>query len=273
MVVGARNEINGVDNQPSEAPRRLKRDDLPIPVSDETWKVFEDIQKIHNMTIEFDPTWRNGKVSRNVLAQFSVNPSRFRIGIIIYCKNVTEDILAHEALHAQRIVRGHPFFLPVAFPERKTIQNLENEIQHFHIYELLTKMGFKSRQKDQERWRNGITILKTQIHKIPLQAPPYVLSVIGATNTLGGLVRGMDIRKIKKELPISLLPGISKGVQIYEELGRHDLSDSKENFKVRLSVASILGLTARDAVIERIDFLNRKRFLYDPISGNLLQVK
>ena len=90
------------------------------------------------MTIEFDPTRRNGRVSENVLTHFSFNPSKFEIGIIIYEKNITEDILAHEALHAQKLVHGHPFFIPgVAFLRNpKLIANLE-KVPNFVIPQLL----------------------------------------------------------------------------------------------------------------------------------------
>ncbi len=134
-------------------------------------------------------------------------------------------------------------------------------------------MGFTSDSKDQKNWKKGIEIMHSEITKIPTNAPQYTLNVIGATSTLGGLLRGIDIGEIRKRMPQEFCGGIDLGVQIFEEVNQYDLTNIEENFKFHIWVASLLKLTSHDTVIGKLDFHNRKRLYYDPIDGRLLTEK
>ena len=115
------NDKNNMNNKVYKEAIKLKRDNLPIKVSDNTWKIFENIQKIHPISIKIDYTYRNGMVSNNLRAQFRYILSEFEIDITIYDKNITEELSAHDALHAEMMVKGCPFFRS----EDETIANLE----------------------------------------------------------------------------------------------------------------------------------------------------
>jgi hypothetical protein len=255
-----------------EAPK-LTRTDLPIPVSDSTWLLFEQILEIENIAIDFDPTWQNGNVSRNVSSQFWFTPAKYKMGIVIYDRNISEETLAHEALHALKVLQGYPMFVPRGFPERKTIINLDNELQHFDIFERLEKMGFHARTAYRKRWREGIEYLNASMHIIPPDAPRYTLDVVGAANTLGGIASGMDIEEIRTILPTRLLGGVDKAVKIHEVSRKYDLTNNNHNFELHLRIASILELTREDVIIGIMNFENRNRSFYDPVSGKLLYTK
>lgn len=253
----------------------FERKDLPIAVCDETWNIFNKIQQIEKVKINIDTTWQNNSVSKNVKAQFLVLPSEFELGINIYdIENLNEEIFLHEILHAKYIVTSQPFFYGNKFPEQKTLANLENSIQHFFIYKKLDSLGFKinKRIKKQE-WTYGIKMLNQELLNIPPNAPTYVLETIGASLTLDGLVNGMKIEYIRNKIPQRLNNGIEKGIEIFKILKEANLSNVEDNFKIRLKIASILNLTQRDVVIGRLDFINKHRFYYDPINGELLQIK
>ena len=131
-------------------------------------------------------------------------------------------------------------------------------------------MGFTSDFSDIKNWKKGTEMMHYEINKIPANAPQYALNVIGASSTLGGLLRGIDISEIRKRIPQILSGGIDLGAQIFEEANKYDLTDKEENFKFHLRVASLLKLTSQDAVVGKLDFKIRKRFYYDPLNGRLL---
>lgn len=251
----------------------MNRDDLPIAVSEQTWQIFEDVQKIQELFLEFDLERREGTVSENVLAQFSVLPSEFKIGITIYTKNITEEILTHEVLHARRIIQGYPFFYRVSFPETKTMSNLSNDIEHISVYETLEKMGFDPRPESLKEWKKGIEILRTNLDRIPQDAPSHVLDVIGASCTFGGLIRNLDIKEIEKIIPKRIKKGVSSGLKIHDELSKYNLSNKEDNFNALISVACILKLTLKDVVIGKLDFESRRRLYYNPNDGSLVDIK
>lgn len=249
--------------------KRLNREDLPVKVSDKTWNIFEDIQEIQNLAIEFDPNRKNGTVSENVRAQYLLLPSKLQIGIVFYDKNITEEVLAHEALHVLYICQGHPFFYRNAFRITKAIENMESSIQHIHVYKILEMMGFNPKPEAQNNYLRGIEIFRKSLHKIPQHVREYELITLGAEFTLRGLVNGVDLPYIKENIPPRIKGGLTKGIEIYKELNKYNFSEKEENFKARIFVATALGLTVRDTLIGELDFRQRKRFYYDPNDGSL----
>ena len=195
------------------------------------------------------------------------------MGIVIYDADITEETLAHEALHALKVLQGYPMFVPRGFPERKTIINLDNEIQHFDIFARLEKMGFQTKANYQERWKQGIDNLKASMHIIPPDAPEYALDAVGAANTLGGLASGLELEEIKAILPTRIWGGVDKAVKIHEVSRKYDLTNNDHNFVLHLRIASILELTREDVISGIMHFENRKRSFYDPVSGKLLYTK
>jgi len=273
ILVGCIGEPKDSFPQTFKIKSPIQRGDIHIRISDATWQIFEDIQEIEPLFIEYDPTWKDGNVSKNVSAQFQYRPCDFNIGIVIYNVDISEMILAHEILHAKLIVQGHPFFYRVAFPANKIIANLENEIQHIQIYKTLSNMGFNSDSSRIKNWKKGTKIMHYEINKIPANTQQYVLNVIGASSTLGGLLRGINISEIRSRIPRIFSGGIDLGVQIFEESKKYDLTDKEEDFKFHLRVASLLKLTYQDTVVGKLDFEIRKRFYYDPLNGRLLSVR
>lgn len=261
-----RNDSTG-DNE------KLQRDELPIKVSDETWKVFQEIIKIQNIEIEFDPTWRNSTVSKNVKAQFWVLPSEFKIGINIYDKNITEETLIHEALHAKYCVNGYPCLFLNKFPVKKEISNLSNSIDHIEIFNYLENIGFNPRKDAQQEWTNSIKLLDESINRFPPNASLHVLKIMGAINTFDALVKGVNEEVIKENLHHRIIDGFDLGINIFNEIQQYDLSKIDEKFDAFIRICSILGLTKNNVVIGKLDFYNRKRSYFDPNIGLLLEAK
>ncbi|MDA2930753.1 hypothetical protein MYX84_12555 [Acidobacteria bacterium AH-259-O06] len=250
----------------------MKRDALPIKVSDQVWNLIEEIQVIEPLQLKIDLTRRNGKVSPNVAAQFRFHSSTFEIRILLYEQNLSEEILAHEVLHAWKlVVGGHPRFYRNRFFETKTIDNLEGPIQHQHIFQVLEKMGFDPIPGAKEDWERGIKILLKESEKIPLDRSQRELTVMGATYALGGLVAGLDSEQVRQAIPPRLRQGVDKAVEIHKELSKADLTTMQENFRIRRRIASILDLTISDAVIRRFDFKVRSSYAYDPVSGQQVE--
>ncbi len=266
--------VNSLCNNKKEiAPdqaERLIRENLPVPVSDQTWKVFEEIQKVQSLTLEFDPNRKDGTVSDNVRAQYFVLPSKLKIGIVLYDKNVTEEVLAHEALHVLYICQGYPFFYRNVFRITKTIENIENSIQHIHIYKALEEMGFDPKPEARKNWIEGLEVFRKSLNKISQHANEYELNTLGAELTFTGLVSGIELQDIRVNIPPRIKGGLTSGVEIYNELKKYNLSEKEDNFKARIFVASTLGLTAKDTVIGALDFRNRIRFYFDPNDRSLL---
>ena len=258
--------------EPIPKTTKLKRNDLPINVSDSIWQIFEDVQNVEHLEIQYDYSRKNGTVSENVSAQYSVLPSEYKHGIVLYTTQITERELAHEGLHSKMVVLGYPFFYRVKFPVHKSIANLENEIQHYLIYMELIELGITSKERDISSWRTGIEIMGTEIGKLPARVPDYVLNVMGATWTIGGLNRGISRDEISEKLPQRLSGGFSLGEQIYNRLREVNLLQFDENFQLHLWIASLLNLTADDLVIGTIDFQERNRKYYHPIDGRLLSI-
>jgi hypothetical protein len=259
-----------VINTAPDQSARLSRENLPVRVSDRTWKVFEEIQKVQNLTLEFDFSRKNGTISDNVRAQYLLQPSRLKIGIVLYDKDVTEEVLAHEALHVLYICQGYPFFYRNVFRITKTIENIENSIQHMHIYKVLEEMGFNPRPEARKNWIEGLAVFQGSLQKIPQRADEYELRALGAEFTFSGLVNGIDLQEIRENIPPRIKGGLTSGVEIYNELKKYNLSEKEDNFKARIFVASTLGLTAKDTVIGELDFRNRIRSYFDPNDGSLL---
>lgn len=270
---------NGSDNKYNSnrelylSVQKINRRDLPVEVSDSTWKLFKEIQCIKPLVIEYDSTRNNGKVSNNVSAQYWLLPSNYKHGINIYTTEIDENDLMHEALHAKLMVIGYPFFYRVRFPEHKTIANIENEIQHYVIYNKMRKLGFAIRTEDVTDWKNGINILVSQMEKIPSNAPEYVLNVMGAAATLGGLNRGISLIEISERLPSRVKSGLDLGVKIYSNIKETNIDNTTDIFQLHTVIASLLELSSKDLVICVIDFKNNNRKYYDPLSGRLLTVK
>ncbi len=254
-------------------PNKIERESLPIKIEDSTWQIFEDVQSVEYLEIEYDYTRKNGSVSENVSAQYWVLPSEYRHGISIYTKNVEESVLIHEALHAKLMVLGYPFFYRVRFPEHKSIANLENEIQHFIISKAMSTIGVDSKKNDIASWITGAKIMDLEISKIPSSAPKYVLNLMGATSTLAGLNRGITNEEILGRLPQRLQGGFPLGVNIYNKLLETKMLDMEDNFRFHIWLALVLDLSSKDTVIGRIDFKNRNRKFYDPRDGKLLEIK
>lgn len=257
-----------------ENKMKLNRQDLPIEVSNEIWGIFEKVQEINPISIEIDPSRQNNTVSKNVLAQFGGIPSQFEIYITIYVKDqISQDLLAHEILHAYLIVNGFPFFYRNNFPEIKTINNLENLLQHVYVFQNLEEMGFEPQKSAQESWEEGVEILKNTVSEIPDDAPTYAINTIGAMWTLEGLMAGINITDIKSKLPARFHKTIPIGGKLLEELQKYDLSKQDDSFQAHLKIAKILGLTDRDAFIGILDFKEHKRSYYSINTGNLLITK
>ena len=269
-----------IDKGSDKLPLGLGRDKLPIKVSDEvweilkdkeigeeTWQIIEDIQDINPITIKYDPTRFNGELSENIMASFAVNYKNFETYILIYSPDITEQSLAHEALHAKMMVNSYPNFHQSGnFP---VIDALDNSIQHLYIFQFLESMGLKPRIKGKQGWRKGIELLNTR--EDLADASQKVIDTAAATWTLDGLMYGVNIEEIKQIIHPGLRRSIDKGVQIYGGLREYDLSDKEEAFEARLRVASILGLTKHRIVILKMDFKEHKKYYYDPINGELLR--
>lgn len=267
------NSKSDLNSNPHKKLVKLKRCGLPIKVSDKTWEIFENIQRIQPLKIKTDPTYQNGTVSRNVKAQFVCKPSKFEIYIVIYDEDVTEETLVHEALHAKMMVKGYPFFYARYFPEKKTIANLSNDIQHLRIFRIMEEMGFTPKLQARKGWKRGIEIFNSNTDKIPLDAPDYVVNTIGATTTLSILVLGIGAEEIREALHPRYRKTVDIGIGIYEELKNYDLSNKKECFNALIKVASALQLNNNDTVIGILDFQNRERRYYSVKTGDLLVIK
>ena len=251
------------------------RDKLPIQVSDEvweilkdkeiseeTWQIIEDVQEINPITITYDPTRFGGKFSDNITASFGTKVN-FETHIFIYTTKIKEESLAHEALHAKRQVNAYPsFYQSGNFP---VISQLENSIEHLYIFQELESMGFKPRIQD--RWRKTMEISNTQDLT---DFPQEVIDTAAAAFVLDGLMYGVDMKEIKEKIHPMLRSSIDKGLRIYEELKKYDLSDKEKVFEAKLKVASMLGLTKNEIAILKMDFTEHKKHYYNPITGELL---
>lgn len=269
-----------INKDSDKRPTGLGRDKLPIQVSDEvweilkdkdiseeTWQIIEDVQEITPITIKYDPTRFNGTISPNIMASF-LTKKNFEICILIYTTDIKGESLAHEALHAKMMVNGYPnFYQSGNFP---VIDGLDNSIQHLYIFQVLESMSLKPRIKGKQGWRKGIELLNAR--EDLADASQKVIDTAAATWTLDGLMYGVDMEEIEEIIHPMFRGSIDKGLQIYEELKKHDLSDKEKAFEARLKVASILGLTKDRIAILKMDFKQHKKYYYDPITGELLLV-
>ena len=177
----------------------------------------------------------------------------------------SERTLAHEVLHAWRtVVQGYPRFYP---KNLKFIDNLDNSIQHQHIFQALEAMGFEATAEAREDWEHGVLVMNELGDKMTAGKSTRELIILGAITALDGLMVGLSPDKVRQDMLPKLRQGVDKAVEINEELRKADLTDMEENFRVRQRIASILGLTAQDAVIMKFDFKVRGTYSYDPVSG------
>ena len=243
----------------------LKRADLPITVSDQVWNLIEQVQAIEPLQLQIDHTRRDGQVSANVDAQFGFNPRTLEIGIWLYGQELSEHLLAHEVLHAWRlVVQGYPKFY---LKNLKFIGNLDNTIEHQHIFQALEAMGFEAIAEAREDWEHGVLVMNELGDRMTAGKSTRELIILGAITALDPLMVGLSPDKVRQDMLPKLRQGVDKAVEINEELRKADLTDMEENFRVRQRIASILGLTAQDAVIMKFDFKVRGTYSYDPVSG------
>ena len=255
----------------AQTEKKLERQDLLIEVSDRTWEIFEDVQRFEPIKMTFDPGRGKGKISENISAQFICSPKTFDIYIVLYSPHITEETLLHEALHAKNIVQGFPFLLGRAFPEKNTMANLENQIEHMRIFSEMRDMGFDPEAYAQKRWKSGIETIGTDaLNNIPSDTEPYVIRAIVATYALGGLVAGISSEEIKKNIPLHFADYVDTGSEIYETLKKYDLRNRAENMEARIKIGSLLRLEDRDALLCEMDFKNRKLSCYNIETGTPL---
>jgi len=249
----------------SAQKQMLKRADLPIAVRDEVWNLIEQVQAIEPLQLKIDPTRRDGTVTPNVDAQFWFNPRTLEIGILLYEPEPSEHLLAHEVLHAWRtVVQGFPRVYP---KDLQFLAMLDNSIQHQHIFQVLEEMGFEAIAEAREEWERGVLVMNELGDRMTAGKSTRELIILGAITALDGLMVGLAPEKVRQDLLPKLRQGVDKAVEINEELSKTDLTDMQENFTIRQRIASILGLTAKDAVIMKFDFKVRGVYSYDPVSG------
>ena len=156
----------------------LKRNELPIEVSEQVWRLIEEVQRIQPLKLELDPTRKNGRISENVDSQFGFN-NKFEIGIFIYTTELSEDLLAHEVLHAWRmVVKGFPRFVGRGLGR---INSLESVIQHQHIFEMLAGMNLDPLERARRDWEHGLLVTYENRGRIITRLSPRDLAVTGVT--------------------------------------------------------------------------------------------
>lgn len=249
------------------------RQNLPIQVSDRTWDIFKEIIKIKNVEIEYDPTWNNNSVSKNVKAQYWILPSEFRFGITIYDQEVTEETLIHEALHSKFIAYGYPFLYPTKFPVKKEIYNLYNSIDHLEIFNFLENLGFTPRLNARAKWESNMEVLGKFIDNFPPHATSLTFKILGAIETFGAL--NLKIKKdiVKSNLHFKISSGFNLGMKIFYAIKEFDLLKKDEKFDALLKICSLIGFTKEDLFICKIDFERKKRLYFNPENGVLMEIR
>lgn len=165
----------------------LKRGDLPIPVSDPVWDLIKEVQVIAPLQLI---TRRRDKAPSNRDAESSFHPKTFEIGIWLY-DNITEELIAHEVLHAWLRVKGYPRFSVI---NKGGLGDFENLIQHYYMFEKLKEMGFDPIPQAQEGWEEGVVImrgLENRYRKLKTRD----LTLRGTVAALDGLIAELDSEK------------------------------------------------------------------------------
>jgi len=162
------------------------------------------------------------------------------------------------------VVQGYPRF---SIRNLKVIGNLESTIQHQHIFQALEEMGFDPKARARKDWEHGVLVMHELGKRLTDGKSTRELMVWGATTTLEGLMAGVDAEQVRQDMLPKFRQGVDKAVEIHKELSKANLTDMQENFRVRQRIASILGLTAQDAVIMKYDFRVRGVYSFDPVSG------
>ena len=243
----------------------LKRSDLPITVRDEVWNLIEEVQKIEPLQYATDLTRRNGRVSPNVEAQFWTHLGNLKIGILAYVNNPSEELIAHEVVHAWRAVKGYPKIWPRE--GREIVAGLDNFLQHPHINQVLEKIGFEPLLEAKKKWGEGIKLQHEDRDKIIAGMSERNLMLLGVTTALEGLIAGLDSKQVRKDILPEFGPGVVQAVEIHGKLKKANLNNVEEDFDVRLKIAKILELTGEDATIKIFDFKARAVHTYDILSG------
>jgi len=241
---------------------------LPIKVRDEVWAIVENIQKVIPLELEFDLSRRCGKVTKNVTAQFSLN--NFVPKIRIFSNDVTELSLAHEVLHAKRVIDGHPVLYRTKFPLMMVIDNLQNTIEHIVIYHELEKLGFEVRTHSIIKWRKDIEIIRSSLDKLKIEHPKNVLNLIGAASTFSGLVDGIELKEIEEKMDSRVKDGIANGRLIYDVLLEYNLVDKDDNFRALLKLSNLLGITRNYSGITIINYITNTWYDFNPENGQQL---
>jgi len=251
----------------------MERSELPLEVREDVWKIVEEFQKIIDVPIEYDPTWNNGKVTKNVSAQFVLNDIG-KPSIVYYTKKISEQTIAHEILHAKRII--NKFFILRNNTNEKvmstTIVNFGNVIEHIIVYEWLKKLGFNIRLECIKGWKEFNDILTNDLNNPKTDISKKLLKLLGTKHMLSGIINGVDITEIKEKSHPKIKKYLHIGEEIYNESKKYDLENHKENFEFLLKLSSILNLTTKEARIQTGDFESGKFYYLDPTTGKSIGI-
>jgi hypothetical protein len=244
--------------------------DLPVSVSYEVWTIFSEVINIQPLFLDYTTYDLNKGVTKNINAQFVLLEGNLIIEIFNKEK-ISEEILAHEALHAKIFIEGFPIFKwNSELLKIQPFNNLENNIQHVMIFDYLEKLGFISRQEYAEKFkREGLYLRFNKINLTPGTTKEHI-SILIATGTFSGLITGLNSIEVIQYIKKGFEKDIEKGTRLYIESKKYNLWDKKDNFDYHLSVSEILGLNKEIVEILIYNAENKIIKRFDPISGKLL---